>query len=125
MGKITRMSYCTKCGYSKKNLYLGSGMIRQHSYFPALDTKHKSVVHIDTSNLVDLVDSKEFIIDLAELDRLKEEGKIPYFVKGMFKKKRLVRENSISDDALYLQSKHNLCPKCNKYALSFQFIRFV
>ena len=71
---------------------------------------------------MDLVNSKEYIIDLVELERLKEEGKIPYFVKGMFKKKRLVREKSISDDPLYLQSRHNLCPKCNKYSLSFEFV---
>ena len=121
MGKIIEC-HCTKCGYSKKNLYLGSGMIRAHSYFPALDSRHKSVVHIDTSNLVDLVDSKEFIIDLAELERLQEQGKIPYFVKGMFKKKRLLGEKSISDDPLYLQSKHNLCPKCGKFRLSFEFV---
>jgi hypothetical protein len=121
MGKIVEC-HCTKCGYSKKNLFLGSGMIQGYSYFPALDSKHKSVVQIDTNHFVDLVDSKEFVIDLAELEKLKEQGKIPYFVKGMFKKKRLFKEESISDAPLHLQSKHNLCPKCGKFSLSFEFV---
>jgi len=119
MGKIIEC-HCTKCGYSKKNLYLGSGMVQGYAYFPALDSKHKTVIHIDTSLFVDLVDSKEFSIDLAELERLNEEGKIPYFVRGMFKKKRLVKVKSISDTPLHLQSKYNLCPRCGKFSLSFE-----
>ena len=119
MGKILECR-CAKCGYSRKNLYLGSGMFPGPSYFPAFDSKHKSVVQIDTNHFVELVDSKEFMIDLAELESLKEQGKIPYFVRGMFKKRRLFKEESISDAPLHLQSKHNLCPRCNKYSLSFE-----
>jgi hypothetical protein len=121
MGKIIEC-YCKKCRYSKKNLFLGSGMVQGHSYFPALDSNRNSVVQLDTNNYVDLVDSKEFLIDLAELERLKDEGKIPYFVKGMFKKRRLFGEGSISDSPLRLQSNHNLCPKCGKFSLSFEFV---
>jgi hypothetical protein len=117
MGQILVCS-CRNCGYTPKNIYLGSGRMRGPSYFPALDSETKTVVQIDTKHLVKLIDRKELVINGDELDRLKNEGKIPYFVKGMYKK-RLFSGKPISTEPTYLQSKSNLCPKCDKYKLAF------
>lgn len=93
--------------------------MRGPSYFPALDSETKTVVQIDTKDLVKLVDMKELIINKNELDRLKNEGKTPYFVHGMYKK-RLFNDRPISNAPVYLQSKSNLCPQCDKFGLSFE-----
>jgi hypothetical protein len=119
MGQIIECS-CDKCGYSKKHLFLGSGKTRGHSYFPSLDSKSKSVVQIDTSDLIELVDRRALVVNMNELNRLKDDGKTPYFVKGMYKK-RLFSGKPISTAPLYLQSKSNLCPNCNKFKLTFLF----
>jgi hypothetical protein len=120
MGKILNC-HCDNCKYSRKELYLGSGMRRGKSHFPAFDAQSKTVVQIDTSDLVQLIDLKELRINKEELNRLQEEGKIPYFVKTMFKKP-LFSGRPISEAPLYLQSKSNLCPKCNRYKLEFEFV---
>ena len=120
MGQILNC-HCDNCKYSRKELYLGSGMRRGKSHFPALDTKSKTVIQIDTNDLVKLIDLKELRINVEELIRLREEGKIPYFVKTMFKK-RLLSRRPISPAPLYLQSKSNLCPKCGRYKLEFEFV---
>lgn len=118
MGQILDCK-CDNCNYSKKEILLGYGMIPGSSYFPALDFKKKTIIQIDINDLVEVVERRNLIIISAKVNRLKGDGKIPYFVRGMFKKK-LLKDDSISTAPLYLQRKNNYCPKCGKYRLTFR-----
>ncbi len=118
MGRILECK-CENCNYSKKEIFLGSGMIQGISYFPAFDSHNNIVTEIDTGDLVEIVDKMNLVIKSAEVNKLRDLGKVPYFVKGMFKK-GLSTGGPISTSPLYLQRKKNYCPKCGKYKLSFK-----
>jgi hypothetical protein len=109
---------CENCNYSKKDIFLGSGMTPGISYFPAFDSHSYTVTQIDTGDLVEIVDKMNLVIKTAEVNKLKDLGKVPYFVKGMFKK-GIRTGKPISTSPLYLQRKKNYCPKCGKYKLTF------
>jgi len=117
MGQILECK-CDNCNYSKKDIYLGYGMTPGFFYFPALDIRNKTVIQIDIIDLVEAVERSNLIIMSARVKELKGDGKIPYFVKGMFKK-GLIKDIPISSSPLTLQRKNNYCPKCGKYKLSF------
>ena len=120
MGKILECR-CNHCKYSVKKLFLGSGKMRGKGYFPAFDSRTKSVVQIETDKLVEIVDQKELVINADVLNAYKKEDKTPYFDKGMFRW-RLFSGKPISGSPLYLQSKFNRCPQCNRYRLRFEFV---
>jgi hypothetical protein len=117
MGQILECK-CDNCKYSKKDIYLGYGMVPGIFYFPALDLHSKKVIYIDIIDLAEVVERRHLTITSAKVNKLKGDGKIPYFVKGMFKK-GLIKDIPISSSPLYLQSKNNYCPKCGKYRLKF------
>src|SRR5579863_4437976 len=104
MGQILDCN-CENCGYRKKELLLGNGENREYYYFPAFDSKRKTEVQIDISALVEEFDQKDSIINIDGLNELKEKGKIPYFVKGMYKRTKLIGE-PISSASLYYN--HNI-----------------
>jgi hypothetical protein len=117
MGQILECK-CDNCNYSGKDIYLGYGMTPGFFYFPALDLQSKKVIHIDINDFVEVVERRNLTITSANMNKLEVDGKIPYFVKGMFKK-GLIKDIPISYSPLYLQRKNNYCPKCGKYKLSF------
>jgi hypothetical protein len=117
MGQILQCK-CDNCNYTRKDIYLGSGMTPGIFYFPALDLQSKKVIHIDINDFVEVVERRNLTITSAYLNKLEGDGKIPYFVKGMFKK-GLIKDIPISSSPLTLQRKNNYCPKCGKYKLSF------
>jgi len=88
-------------------------------YFPALDLQSKKVIHIDINDFIEVVERRNLTITSANINKLEGDGKIPYFVKGMFKK-GLIKDIPISYSPLYLQRKNNYCPKCGKYRLTFK-----
>ena len=88
------------------------------SIFLRLDLHSKNVIHIDINDFVEVVERRNLTITSANLNKLEGDGKIPYFVKGMFKK-GLIKDIPISYRPLYLQRKNNYCPKCGKYRLKF------
>ncbi len=120
MGQILECK-CDNCNYSKKDIFLGSGMLPGIFYFPALDLHSKKVTHIEINDFVEVVERRNLTITSANVNKLEGDGKIPYFVKGMFKK-GLIKDIPISYRPLYLQRKNNYCPKCGKYRMSFKEI---
>ncbi len=78
----------------------------------------KQSFEIDINDLVEVVERRNLIIISAKVNKLKGDGKIPYFVKGMFKK-GLIKDIPITNSPLYLQRKNNYCPKCGKYRMKF------
>ena len=118
MGQILECK-CDNCNYTKKEILLGSGMIPGSSYFPALDFQKKTIIEIDINDLVEVVERRNIDIISARVKELKGDGKVPYFVKGMFKKK-LIKDIPISTAPLYLQRKNNYCPKCGRYKMTFK-----
>ncbi len=117
MGQILECK-CDNCNYSKKEIFFGYGMNPGYYYFPALDLQNNTVTEIDINDLVEVVERRNLNIISARVKELKGDGKIPYFVKGMFKK-GLIKDIPISTTPLYLQRKNNYCPKCEKYRLTF------
>jgi hypothetical protein len=117
MGQILECT-CDNCNYSKNEIYFGYGMEPGYFYFPALDFHNNTVTEIEINDLVEVVEKWNLVIISAKLRKQKGGGKIPYFVKGMFKK-RLIKDIPISTSPLYLQRKNNYCPKCGKYRLTF------
>jgi hypothetical protein len=117
MGQILKCR-CDNCNYSKKDILLGSGMLPGIFYFPALDFHNNTVTEIEINDLVEVVEKWNLVIITAKVKKLKGDGKVPYFVKGMFKK-RLIKDIPISSSPLYLQTKNNYCPKCGKYRMNF------
>ena len=87
-------------------------------YFPALDLHSKKVIYIDIIDLAEVVERRHLTIISAKVNKQQGDGKIPYFVKGMFKKGP-IKDIPISSSPLYLQRKNNYCPKCGKYKLKF------
>jgi hypothetical protein len=117
MGQILECK-CDNCNYRKKDILLGYRMNPGYFYFPALDFHNNTVTEIEINDLVEVVERWNLVIMSARVGKLKGDGKVPYFVKGMFKK-RLIKDIPISTSPLYLQRKNNYCPKCGKYKLSF------
>ena len=117
MGQILECK-CDNCNYSKKEIFLGYGMDPGYYYFPALDFHNKTVTDIEINDLLEVAERWNLAIISAKVIKLKSDGKIPYFVKGMFKK-GLIKDIPISTSPLYLQRKNNYCPKCEKYRLTF------
>ncbi len=117
MGQILECT-CDNCNYKKKDILLGSGMVPGIFYFPALDFHNNTVTEIEINDLVEVVEKWNLVIITAKVKKLKGDGKIPYFVKGMFKK-GLIKDIPITTSPLYLQRKNNYCPKCEKYKLKF------
>jgi hypothetical protein len=112
---------CVNCKYSKKNILLGSGMTQGFSYFPAFDSRRKTVIQLDISDGMEIVYEKFIDLENTETEIQKYKGKIPYFEKSMFRRKGSAGE-LISTKPLYLQRENNYCPKCAKYKLSFEVV---
>lgn len=117
MGQIINCT-CDHCKYSKTNLFLGSGKMRGIFHFPSYDTKGGQVVDTNVSDLLEIRNGREVYINPDKIERMKARGKVLYFTPGAFKRK-LFLGRPLSTAPLYLQSKYNYCPKCEKFKLRF------
>jgi hypothetical protein len=116
MGVILSCS-CQNCKYSKKEIFLGQGMLQGHFYFPCYNAKKSIVENVDIFNYLEI---RELILveyENQSLEKLKVKDRYPYFLKTMFKRGK--EKGKILNKSPRLQSNLNYCPKCKEYMLNF------
>ena len=72
----------------------------------------------NVSELLEIRNGREVYVNPVKIERMRERGKFLYFSPGAFKRKLFIGR-PLSTAPLYLQSKYNYCPKCEKYKLRF------
>jgi len=110
--------HCENCNYAQSYICLGYLMTQGIYYFPAYNSRNKSVVEI---NIYQYLAIEEFNIAgeiNSELKRLKKARKYPYFLSNMYKKTS--PEPKILSEIPYLQSQFNFCPQCKTHLLAFE-----
>ena len=112
--------HCAHCDYSKMHLHLGYGMTEGHCYFPAYNSRNKSVVNLDIYDYLKEEEAPRIDEENSELEKFHAARKAPYFLQTMFKTGN--PDLKILFEYPHLQSKDNFCPKCKSYELSFEEI---
>ena len=95
MGVILSAS-CSSCGYSKENIFFGSGMQSRTARLLASD---------HTTNEIILTDEETGQYDF-------------YHDPKMYKGE--INDRFIQDFDLFLSPENNQCPQCKNYTLSFE-----
>jgi hypothetical protein len=90
-------------------------MTEGHFYFPAYNSRNKSIVSLDIYDYLGepLIDEEN-----GQLEKFKTARKFPYFLPTMFRAGN--SDVEILFEYPHLQSKYNFCPNCKSYQLSFE-----